>query len=86
MKQFILFCFLLLDLSLLKAQTPREDFPYNPHDFYTSEFNPPAGNMYRSASGAPGPSYWQNSASYMIHVTLSEKDTSISGDVSIIHE
>ena len=27
--------------------------------------------------------YWQNSASYLIHATLSEKDTSITGDVTI---
>ena len=58
---------------------------YNPHDFFLQGFNPPAGNSYRSANGSPGPQYWQNSASYVIHATLSEKDTSITGDVQILY-
>src|SRR5205814_8110478 len=29
--------------------------------------------------------YWQNSASYLIHAGLSEKDTSVSGDVTITY-
>ena len=51
--------------------------------FLLQGFNPHAGNAYRSANGTPGPMYWQNSASYLIHATLSEKDTSITGDVTI---
>ncbi|HZZ76847.1 MAG TPA: M1 family peptidase, partial [Puia sp.] len=56
---------------------------YNPHDFFTQSFNPPSGNAFRSANGTPGPMYWQNSASYLIHATLNEKDTTITGDVTI---
>jgi len=41
------------------------------------------GNEFRSANGAPGPKYWQNAASYVISAALSEKDTSITGDVTI---
>lgn len=41
------------------------------------------GNELRSANGAPGPKYWQNTASYIIKATLSEKDTSVKGSVSI---
>ena len=68
MKKLSLCCFLLSSMVLLYAQNDRNDnAPYNPHDFFTSEFNPPAGNAYRSASGIPGPMYWQNSASYLIH-------------------
>ena len=29
--------------------------------------------------------YWQNKADYVIHATLSEKDTSITGDVTITY-
>jgi hypothetical protein len=58
---------------------------YDPHDLFTQEFNLPTGNPYRSAIGAPGPMYWQNSASYLIHASLSEKDTSITGDVTITY-
>jgi hypothetical protein len=36
-------------------------------------------NEYRTASGAPGPKYWQQRADYDIEVTLNEKNTSIEG-------
>jgi hypothetical protein len=85
MKRWIVFCFLLVSFRGLRAQAPQGNMQYNPHDFYASEFNSPAGNIYRSANGAPGPMYWQNSASYLIHATLSEKDTSITGDVAITY-
>lgn len=70
----------------LRAQTEQFDSTaYNPHDFFLQGFNPPAGNSYRSADGTPGPMYWQNGASYLIHATLNEKDTSVKGDVVITY-
>ena len=81
-----LFTSLLLSVSLISAyaqNTDPDSLSYNPHDFFTEVFNPPPGDAYRSANGTPGPLYWQNSASYLIHATLSEKDTSITGDVQI---
>ncbi len=86
MKKIILLSFQLVSLGFLFAQNPGTDaVQYNPHDFYLPVFDPPAGNTYRSASGAPGPMYWQNSADYLIHATLSEKDTTITGDVAITY-
>jgi hypothetical protein len=75
--------FLLLQIICINSLYAQTDTNYNPHDFFTQTFNPPPGNPFRSAKGIPGPMYWQNSASYLIHATLSEKDTSISGDVTI---
>ena len=84
MKKLWLCCFLLLSIVFLNAQnTGMDSSGYNPHDFFLQRFNPPAGNIYRSANGTPGPQYWQNSASYVIHATLNESDTSITGDVVI---
>ncbi len=84
MKKLQLSILLLLNLHFINAQnTGGEISSYNPHDFFTQSFNPPPGNAFRSANGTPGPQYWQNSASYLIHATLDEKDTSISGDVTI---
>ncbi len=84
MEKLFLPCFLLIHMGFLYGQNPAaDDSRYNPHDFFAESFNPPAGNVYRSANGTPGPMYWQNSASYLIHATLSEKDTSITGDVTI---
>ena len=80
-------CLLILQvacLGFLYAQnTANENAAYDPHDFFAQGFNPPAGNAFRSAKGVSGPSYWQNSASYLIHAALSEKDTSVAGDVTI---
>lgn len=44
--------------------------------------NQPA-TEFRSANGAPGPKYWQNSVNYIIRVTLNERDTTLNGDVTI---
>src|SRR5450631_462714 len=68
----------------LNAQNNKTDtILYNPSDYFLEGFHPLPGNAYRSANGTPGPMYWQNSSSYLIHATLSEKDTSIAGDVTI---
>ncbi len=80
-------CLLLLLIpSLLSiAQTPKKESRYRPHDFFSEPFNVAPGNEYRSAKGIPGHAYWQNSASYVIHATLNEKDTSINGSVKITY-
>ncbi|MDQ2864020.1 MAG: M1 family peptidase, partial [Bacteroidota bacterium] len=80
MKKYFLLLLSSISVCCTLAQT---DSNYNPHDFFTQTFNPPPGNLFRSAKGIPGPMYWQNTASYLIHATLSEKDTSVSGDVTI---
>jgi hypothetical protein len=86
MKIFSLLVLQWISLSCLYAQNAGNENPaYDPHDFFTQGFNPPAGNAYRSANGTPGPMYWQNSTSYLIHASLSEKDTSITGDVTITY-
>lgn len=56
---------------------------YNQHELFDPNFFTHNGNEYRSANGAPGPKYWQNSASYIIRAALNEADTTLSGDVSI---
>lgn len=41
------------------------------------------GSAYRTASGKPGPEYWQNGADYDIEVTLNDKTHNISGNIEI---
>jgi hypothetical protein len=82
MKKIFMLCFQLISTAFLVGQN---NLQYNPHDFYLPTFDPPAGNLYRSANGAPGSMYWQNRADYLIHATLSEKDTTVSGDVTITY-
>ncbi len=80
MKKLFLISSHILCIGFLQAQ---DAAIYNPQDFYLPSFNPTAGNAFRSAKGTPGPMYWQNSVDYLIHATLSEKDTSVTGDVTI---
>lgn len=82
MKKIFLLFLSFFFAFFLYAQKERTK-PVFQHDLFVPDFHPPAGNEFRSAKGIPGPSYWQNSASYVIHATLSEKDTSITGDVTI---
>lgn len=52
-------------------QTKFEDFTYR------------QGSAYRTATGKPGPEYWQNRSDYTIDVTLDDQANTISGRVKI---
>jgi len=84
MKKILLIFLIITGSSISKGLTDPDSL-YNPWDLYLPIFNPPAGNEFRSASGLPGPEYWQNSADYLIDVSLNEKDTVISGNVTIVY-
>lgn len=81
----LLFICVLLGLGLAPAalfsQTPASNYDYteafNPF-FYTNN-----GSEYRSASGMPGPKYWQNAVDYKIAVKLNEQTHEISGTVTM---
>ena len=64
----------------LSAQTTSN---YDPHALFGPYFFSTNGNEYRSASGQPGPKYWQNRADYLIRATLDEQDTTIKSEVTI---
>src|SRR5215216_3439604 len=66
-------CFVLL----LSAQQ------YDHRKAFDPNFYPQTGNDYRSASGEPGPKYWQNRADYKINCTLDTGLHKISGEVEI---
>jgi hypothetical protein len=86
MQKILILFIIFLNSGIFYSQNlPNESSHYNPRDFHLSSFNPTAGNEYRSANGTPGPMYWQNSSDYIIHATLSEKDTTVFGDVTITY-
>ncbi|RZK89514.1 MAG: M1 family peptidase, partial [Hymenobacter sp.] len=45
----------------------------------------PTPNSYRTASGAPGPQYWQQRADYNIKVTLDDQKQAITGSETITY-
>ncbi|PRX40645.1 M1 family metallopeptidase [Salegentibacter salegens] len=55
----------------------------NQGDF--NEFMDRSGNMYRAASGRPGPEYWQNETDYDIDVTLNDEDHTIQGKITLTY-
>ncbi len=85
MKKISLLGLPLVCMYSLLAQNEINNSAYNAHELFAQVFDPPAGNAFRSAIGIPGPMYWQNNSSYLIHATLSEIDTSVTGDVTITY-
>lgn len=58
---------------------------YDHKETFHPQFYPYPGNDYRSASGEPGPRYWQNKADYFINCKLDTSTHSVTGDVTITY-
>jgi hypothetical protein len=71
-------CFIMASVQLMAQQTVQED---NQSKF--SSFMYRQGSEYRSASGKPGPKYWQNAADYKINATLNEDTDVLQGTIVI---
>jgi hypothetical protein len=78
--KFIVICILFLIGQLSFAQSK-----YNPAELFPSLPLLPAGNEYRTATGEPGPAYWQNQADYLLDVALDDQTNVISGTATITY-
>jgi hypothetical protein len=74
---FISFLFLIISQA--------QESKYNNHETFDPLFYSQSGNDYRSASGEPGPKYWQNRADYKINCTLDTGLHRVTADVEIIY-
>lgn len=87
MKRIFFTCGLLLvSFSLLVAQ----DVQNNPGSNHGNKFEQlgttlPTPNEYRTASGAPGPKYWQQRADYDIKCELDEPNLKLTGSETITY-
>jgi hypothetical protein len=87
MKRFLLVCSLqLIACSLLLAQNTQT----NSNSNHGNKFEQlggilPTPNEYRSASGAPGPKYWQQRCDYDIKCELDEKNLRLTGSEVITY-
>jgi hypothetical protein len=80
MKRFVfllggLFCFVSVFAQL----------KYDHKEAFNPQFYPYPGNDFRSASGEPGPRYWQNRADYKISSSLDTATHSVRGEVDIYY-
>tara|TARA_R110000765_G_scaffold202_8_gene569 strand:- start:35 stop:2305 length:2271 start_codon:yes stop_codon:yes gene_type:complete len=81
----VLFLFVALGFAQEKVTKEKEPGHYNQSKFKQlyEEFSTP--NTYRSASGAPGPDYYQQQADYVMDILLDDKNAKISGQETITY-
>ena len=58
---------------------------YNPSVLFPALPLLPPGNEYRTATGEPGPAYWQNQSDYIIDATLDDQRNLIKGVATITY-
>lgn len=77
---------LLASLTMLSLHSmAQQKSEYNYLEAFGPNFYSYNGNEYRSASGKPGPAYWQNAASYTIKAKLDDKLDHITGTVQMVY-
>lgn len=81
---------LVVLLTLLCGQLSfAQDKPaakYVPEEAFGALFYTQNGNEYRSASGAPGPKYWQNRVDYNISASLDEATSRVKATITITYK
>lgn len=79
--------FLLFSTGLFAQETPKPAISQerNPDKFKQMYDLLATPNMYRTASGAPGPEYYQQQADYKIDVELDDKNTRLYGKETITY-
>ena len=85
-KIFSVCCLQLIAISFLSAQDIKNNAASNHGNKFEQLGNIlPTGNEYRTASGAPGPKYWQQRCDYDIKCELDEKKLMLSGSETITY-
>ena len=83
MKRILIASFLLIFSGAVSAQSEDNGSNYDQHKAFAPFFYHSNGNEYRSASGEPGPAYWQNRVDYKIAVSLDTAQKEVKGNVVI---
>lgn len=78
-----IFVFVLMGTFSFSAKAQEKVIENNQSDF--KEFMDRTGNRYRSASGVPGPDYWQNETDYKIKATLDDKTHTLRGEITLTY-
>lgn len=62
------------------------DSKYDYQSLWSPTFYTSSGTEFRSASGQPGPKYWQNKADYVLNASLNDQTNEISGSAQIMYK
>ncbi len=86
MRKLLFLMMLLCSVSIMYAQ----DIHNNPNSNHGNKFEQlgtilPTPNEYRTASGAPGPKYWQQRADYTIKAELDEPNLKLKGSETVTY-
>lgn len=84
----LLFVLVLSCFTQVQAQDQEEqqESTFNATELFSPLFMEDKVNSFHSASGKPGPDYWQNTADYDISVELDTTRKTVSGNVTISYE
>ncbi len=85
MKRTLYFISLLAAMQVTAQETPREPGHTDNNKFSQMYSEMATPNMFRTASGAPGPAYYQQQADYKIDVELDDENTKLYGTETITY-
>jgi hypothetical protein len=86
MKTTVYFLSLLASVQLIAQETPKKEPGHNDTNKFSQMYDLMATpNMYRTASGAPGPAYYQQQADYKMDIELDDKNTKLYGTETITY-
>ena len=86
MKKSICFIAILASLQLFAQNEPAKEKGHTDNNRFSQMYDLMATpNMFRTASGAPGPAYYQQQADYKIDVELDDKNTRLYGADTITY-
>ncbi len=76
---------LLLSIGLFAQKEKETESAFNKYEAFSPLFMTEMANSFNSATGNPGPNYWQNQANYDIEATLDTLNHKIKGSVTITY-
>ena len=86
MRSFLLFFSLVGLAAVQNVLLAQEASKYDHKEAFAPIFYPAYGDDVRTASGSPGPKYWQNAADYKINAALDDVNHEITGTVQITYK
>ncbi|MFW6131105.1 MAG: M1 family metallopeptidase [Candidatus Aminicenantaceae bacterium] len=84
-KSGLLCLIIMFSFSIMSLSASSDDIDQQKNQFRQLYQELPTPNQYRTASGAPGPEYWQQRADYDISIELDEEEKRIYGTETVTY-